>query len=78
MKLKLASLAAAGATIGFLTFGGISLAGAQDTPTSTTAPAATADPGDGHCHHDGQDPATAPAPADAGDTGTSSGTTPGT
>ena len=71
MKLKVASLAAAGAIIGFLSFGGISLASAQDSSTTTTAPSATTDPGtadthpadDPNCPNMGGDaPATAPAP----------------
>ena len=79
MKLKVASLAAAGAIIGFLSFGGISLASAQDSSTTTTAPSATTAPGstdthpadDLNCPNMGGD---SPAPA----TAPSSGVTPGT
>jgi hypothetical protein len=46
MKLKISHLAAAAAITGFLGFGGISLANAQETPTTppTTADGSTAPP----------------------------------
>jgi hypothetical protein len=76
MKLKVASLAAAGAVIGFLSFGGITLASAQDSSTTTTAPSATTAPSttaDPNCPDKGDSGAAAtPDPA------ASSGTTPGT
>lgn len=86
MKLKLASLAAAGAAVGFLTFSGIAMAGAQDASTSsTTTPAATAPstanaPQDhgmaGGCPGMGDDGGTSSSSSST--TAPSSGTTPGT
>jgi len=54
-------LVAAGALVGFLGVGGMSLASAQDDPTtSTTTPSASEDTtpqtgDDGHCPHAGSD-----------------------
>ena len=74
-------LAAAGALVGFLAVGGMSLASAQEDPTSSTTPSTTVPsttetapaPGrDGDCPKDGSGGADAPAPA----TGSSSDSTP--